>query len=85
MFNMHDIGWGGWLLLSIGVLAFWALIVYGITILVRGNKPTRRADRPDESPGEIIKRRLARREISIDQYEQLRATIREQSSEKAAA
>ena len=82
---MHDIGWGWWLLMSIEVLAFWALIAYGIVILVRGHEPTRSADRPDEGPEEILKRRLARGEISIDQYEQLRATIRHQSPEKAAA
>ena len=69
--------------MSIGVLAFWALIVYGIVILVRGHEPTRSADRPDGSPEEILKRRLARGEISIDQYEQLRATIHDQSPEEA--
>ncbi|MFZ0976374.1 MAG: hypothetical protein WAN22_29395 [Solirubrobacteraceae bacterium] len=84
MFYMHDIGWGAWLLMSIGVLAFLAVIVYGIVILVRGHEPSRRDDPPDESPEEILERRLARGEISIDQYEQLRATIRDQSPEEAA-
>lgn len=37
------------------------------------------------SPEEIVERRLARGEIAIDQYKQLRAAIRDHPQEGAAA
>jgi putative membrane protein len=77
MFYMHDIGWGWWLLMSVGMVAFWALVVYGFVWLVRGAPPLRREEAPLAPPDEILKRRLARGEITIEEYERLRGTIEE--------
>jgi len=73
---MHDAGWGWWLLMSIGMVAFWSLIIYGIVLLVRGQTNPREPE-SRELPTEILKRRLAAGEISIDEYEQLRETLEE--------
>ncbi len=80
MFYMHGAGWGWgwWLVMSIGMVAFWALIIYAIVWLIRGGRsanPEIRPSRP-ESPEEILQRRLARGEISIEDYERLLAALR---------
>ena len=85
MFYMHDIGWGWWFLMSIGMVAFWALVIYGIVWLVRGQTPQRREEPPTDPPREILKRRLAAGEISIDEYERLRETLDEQRHKSVAA
>jgi putative membrane protein len=70
--------------MSIGMIAFWALIIYGIALLVRGQTNPREQE-PHEPPGEILTRRLAAGEISIDEYEQLRDTLQEAPHKPLAA
>jgi putative membrane protein len=76
MWFMHDIGWGWWLLMSVGMVGFWALVIWGIVALARGgtsglHSPKEEADRPLD----ILQRRLARGEISVEEYEQLRDAL----------
>ena len=70
---MHDAGWGWWLLMSIGMVAFWALIIAGVS------------GSPADDPPKFARKRLAsapmrssnavwRGEISIDEYDQLHET-----------
>ncbi len=70
MFYMHDIGWGWWLVMSVGMVAFWGLVIFGIVWLARNGSSQERAPRPPEPPEAILKRRLAQGEISIEEYEQ---------------
>jgi putative membrane protein len=79
MYYMHDIGWGGWLLMSLGMVAFWGLVIWAIVALVRGGsskpqQPGREADQSDQ-PLDILQRRLARGEISVEEYEELRDAL----------
>jgi putative membrane protein len=85
MFYMHNFGWGWWLVMSIGMVAFWGLVIYGIVLLVRGQSPERREEPPKESPEDVLKRRLAKGEVSIDEYEQLHATIHKRPRKPIAA
>jgi putative membrane protein len=85
MFYMHDIGWGWWLMMSIGMVAFWALLVYGLVWLLRGDRGQQREAVPEQGPDEILKRRLAAGEITIAQYENLREALDERPREPAAA
>jgi len=75
MFHMHGIGWGWWLVMSIGMVAFWGLVIYAIVWLVRGQPSQPPDQRPRERPEEVLKRRLAEGEISIDEYNRLQETI----------
>jgi putative membrane protein len=76
MFYMHSIGWGWWLLMSIGMVAFWGLVICGVVALVRGGGWGPRQQPPDtDQPLDILQRRLARGEISTEQYEELRDTL----------
>jgi putative membrane protein len=85
MFYMHGIGWGWWLLMSVGMLAFWALVVYGILWLVRGGSLVDPREASQESPKAILRRRLARGEISVEEYERLLKAIEPPSSDNLAA
>jgi putative membrane protein len=79
MFYMHNSagwGWGWWVLMTIGMIAFWALLVYAVVWLVRGRPAAEREQAsPPEAPDQILKRRLAQGEISIEEYERLHAAI----------
>ncbi len=68
-----DWGWGGWLLMSLTMLAFLALVAWGVFLVWRSTthphsvggehgSPVR------QSPEEILAERLARGEIDADEY-----------------
>ena len=66
---MHNFGWGWWTVMSIGMVVLWALVIYGLVWLVRGSQNVQQRDaRPPESPRQILKRRLAHGEISVEEY-----------------
>jgi putative membrane protein len=75
MFYMHSFGWGWWLVMSIGMVAFWGVVIYGVVWLLRGGSPQRPEQPPPARPQEILERRLAQGEISVEEYERLTATI----------
>jgi putative membrane protein len=78
MWHMNDLGWGWWLLMSVGMVAFWVLVIYGIVWLARSASSSAppAATRPaDESPQQTLKRRLAAGDISVEQYERVRAVL----------
>ena len=79
MWHTYDVGWGWWLLMSVGMVAFWGLVIYGVVWLARSASSADRASAappgPTETPQQILKRRLAGGEISLDEYAALRAVI----------
>ena len=76
---MHGAGWGWWLLTSVGMVAFWAALIYLVVWLVRGAAPWRPQERPeppaDETALEVLQRRLAAGEITVSEYEELRGLL----------
>ena len=72
---MHDVGWGWWVFMSIGMVAFWGLIIYVIVSVVRGPSTASSAEATRESPEQVLKRRLAEGEISVEEYEELSAAV----------
>jgi uncharacterized membrane protein len=71
--------------MSIGMLALWALLVYGLVFLLRGERPHQQPERSEETPREILRRRLAAGEITIDEYEHVREALDEQPRKPIAA
>lgn len=71
----YDHGWGGsgWLLMTLMMLTFWALLVWGVTTLARSGGPGRQPDRSD--PERVLADRLARGEIDETEYRQRRAVL----------
>lgn len=64
----HDgTGWGGWLVMAIGMIAFWGLVVWAVVVLFRDTKsdPGRH---PHHDPLEILDARFARGEIDETEY-----------------
>ena len=72
-FYMHDMSWGWGILMMIGWLAVWALIIWGAVTVWRDRTP-------DRSAREVLDRRLAAGEISVDEYERLRSALSGKSS-----
>jgi putative membrane protein len=71
--GMH---WWGWLLGTVGMVAFWGLIIWAVWYLVTGG--SRRPDLDRRSPDDarrILDERLARGEIESDEYRRLRDLI----------
>ena len=69
--------WWGWLLGTIGMVAFWGLIIWAVWYFVTG--ANRQPDPDRTSPGDakrILDERLARGEIDIDQYRVTRELIK---------
>lgn len=72
--NMHGGGDGWWIVMGLGMLLFWALVIVGIVWVVRElGGPRQQRDRDD--PLDILKRRLAQGEISVEEYERSRRTL----------
>lgn len=65
---------GSTLFVLVWLIGVPVLIVLGITALVRGSRLGHYPPPPD--PEEILKVRLARGEISIEEYERLKGFIR---------
>ena len=60
-------GWTGWLMMTLVMVAFWALVVYAVVAITRSDRPTRDKTE-DEDPLRILDRRFARGEIDEDEY-----------------
>jgi putative membrane protein len=80
---MHNAGWGWWVLMSVGMVAFWALVVYGIVWLARGT-PNRSPAEPPEPPMTVLDRRLAAGELTVQEYEQRRDALLEDGDRPGA-
>jgi len=76
MWQMHDVGAGWWIVMSLGMIAFCGLVIWAVVAVLRGTWPSSRTD-ADTPPAEILKRRLARGEITTEEYEQLRDALRD--------
>jgi putative membrane protein len=80
----HDWGDGWWIVMAIGMLAFWALVIVGAIWLVRELAANRRSGaHPRADPGalEILDRRLAEGAISIEEYRERRRALTDAKEE----
>ena len=72
----HDgMGWGGWIVMTVAMVAFWALVVLAVLALFRtqrsgGSTPDRR------DPMQILDERFARGEIDEDEYHTRSSVLR---------
>lgn len=63
-------GWGGWVLMALVMVAFWALVVYAIVALFRGNGTSSSIETGHPTdPRRILDERLARGEIQLEEYQ----------------
>jgi putative membrane protein len=66
--QMHDMGTGWWLLMSAGWIVLWAFAIWALVVVLRR--------REERTPREILDRRLAEGEITVEDYERLRDAMR---------
>jgi putative membrane protein len=69
----HDGGWGGWLLMSLTMLAFLALVAWGVFLVWRSTTHSHPHDEAHPRPArqsaeQILAERLARGEIDAAEY-----------------
>ena len=71
----HGWGWGGWLAMTLGSLAFWALVFWAVVTLVRSD----RRKREPAGPEDIVAARFAAGEIDEDEYRRRLQALRSPS------
>lgn len=64
-------GWGGWLLMTLAMVVFWAIVVFAVVTLFRGTD----ARTDPRTPEQILDDRLARGEIDEVEYQTRRNTL----------
>ena len=75
VWSMHgDVGAGWWIVMALVMVAFWGAVIFGGAYLLRGNRE-RRAD--EEKASELLERRLAAGEISVEEYRERRDALSE--------
>lgn len=71
------VGWGGWVVMTLTMLAFWSLVVFGVVAIFRGDRDSRTTQVPRErDPLQILDERFARGEIDDDEYRSRRDALR---------
>ena len=71
-------GWGGWLLMTIAMVLFWALIITAVVLIVRyliSQRPTDISAGSARTPEEVLAERYARGEIDDDEYQRRLALL----------
>ena len=72
----NSTGWGGWLLMTLTMVAFWALVVFGIVALFRGTGGMGPRDgRLELDARQILDERFARGEIDAEEYRSRRNVL----------
>jgi putative membrane protein len=73
-------GWGGWLLMTIAMVLFWALIITAVVLIVRylvSQRPAGTAAGSARTPEEVLAVRYARGEIDDAEYQRRLALLRQ--------
>lgn len=66
--------WAAWTAMTITMLGFWALVIWGVTALVRGTGGTANGRAHDAE--EILAERFARGEIDEDEFRERSELLR---------
>jgi putative membrane protein len=74
----HDgMGWDGWLVMTLVMVAFWGLVVWGVVAIFRGTRDTDAATGAGRrDPMEILDERFARGEIDAEEYHDRQVVLR---------
>lgn len=72
-----DMSWGGWTAMIVLMLAFWALVIFGLMTVFGQRDGGKQQTRPPSSdPQEILRERFARGEIDADDYHARQEVLR---------
>lgn len=76
--HMSDWGPGWWIVMALMMLAFWGLLIAGIVWLIRYLSPGRHRE---PTALQLLERRLALGEISVEEYEERRRALTDGTGE----
>lgn len=69
-------GWGGWVVMTLLMLAFWALLIFGGIAIYRSAKRDDRGAGSQKADAEqLLDERFARGEIDAEDYQQRRELL----------
>ena len=70
-------GGGGWVVMTLLMLAFWALVVFGVVALFRNGRPTSSGPGTTQEPSaeKVLDERFARGEINAEEYHARRTAL----------
>jgi putative membrane protein len=71
--------WWAWIPMSLFMIAFWGLLIWGVVHLVAKRQPEEPRPR---TALQILDERLARGEIEIDEYRERRASLEGRTSDR---
>ncbi|MGW5193387.1 SHOCT domain-containing protein [Kribbella sp. NPDC004138] len=75
MMYWNGMGWGGWIFMTITVVAFWALVIAAVVAVVRSVRgDATRVERPKDAL-ELLDERFARGEIDESDYHHRRELL----------
>ena len=85
MMNGYAMSGWGWLLMTLGILGFWALVAVLALALLRHPGPPNQQPQPGQQPRpgaeEILAERLARGELHPEEYRQRLQTLQETTNQ----
>lgn len=61
-------GWGGWILMTLAMVAFWTLLVFAGLALFRGTQRSGESTPGPRDPRQILDERFAHGDIDEDEY-----------------
>jgi putative membrane protein len=72
------LGWGGWIAMTLIMVTFWGLVIFGIVAVFRGLTSSGQPPgaRQDRDPQQILDERFARGEIDADEYHARQQVLR---------
>lgn len=85
MYGNNGWGWVGWILMSFGMVAFWALVITAIVLAVRWLMIAQRGPATNQPvtghrrAQDLLAERFARGEIDENEYRKRLALLREQA------
>lgn len=65
----NGMGGGGWVVMILAMVVFWALVVFGVVAIFRGTRDSGTGTgNARRDPMEILEERFARGEVDVDEY-----------------
>lgn len=71
------VGWGGWIVMTLSMVAFWALVAFAGVAMIRGFGGTNPVDSgATRDPMRILDERFALGEIDVEEYERRKGVLK---------
>lgn len=68
MWWQNDMGWGGWVVATLTMVAFWSLVVFAVLAIFRGDRDHSAQAPQERAPQQILAERFARGELDEAEY-----------------